>query len=259
MKKDRFILLSFDVEEFDLPLEYKQTISLSEQLEVGKAGLDITAAILHDFKIPCTLFTTANFAIYFPESIAEMALHHEIASHTYYHNSFKEADLLLSKQKLEEIAGTMISGLRMPRMQPLDMKAVKAAGYDYDASVNPTLIPGRYNNFHLPRTIYREYAVTRLPASVTPNVRIPLFWLAFKNFPYSLFKKLAIQTLRHDGYICLYFHPWEFTNISSYLLPGYIKNICGIRLQNMLRKLISDLQKEGEFITIRDYLQKSPV
>ena len=259
MKNDRFILMSFDVEEFDLPLEYNHSIGLSEQLEAGKAGLDITAALMQDFKIPCTLFTTANFAIHYPESIAEMASHHEIASHTYYHNSFKEADLLLSKQKLEEITGTVVSGLRMPRMQPVDMKAVKAAGYDYDASVNPTLIPGRYNNFHLPRTFYKEEGVIRLPASVTPNARIPLFWLAFKNFPYLLFKKLAIQTIRHDGYLCLYFHPWEFTNISNYQLPGYIKNNCSIRLQNILRKLIEDLQKEGEFLTIRDYLQKCPV
>ena len=259
MKKDRCILLSFDVEEFDLPIEYKQSITLSEQLELGKAGLDITVSIVQDFKIPCTLFTTANFAIHYPENIAELASQNEIASHTYYHNSFKEADLLLSKQKLEEISGTVISGLRMPRMQPVDMKAVKAAGYDYDASINPTLLPGRYNNFHLPRTIYKEQAVTRLPASVTPNVRIPLFWLAFKNFPYPLFKKLALQTMRHDGYICLYFHPWEFTDLSSFRLPGYIKKNCSTRLQGMLRKLIEDLQREGEFLTIRDYLLKCPV
>jgi hypothetical protein len=74
-----------------------------------------------------------------------------------------------------------------------------------------------------------------------------------------MFKNLAIQTIRQDGYLCLYFHPWEFTDIHGYQLPGYIKNNCGIRLQDKLRKLIEDLQKEGEYLTIRDYLQKCPV
>lgn len=43
MKK---ILLTFDVEEFDLPLEYGQSIAIEQQLAIGKAGLDETMAII---------------------------------------------------------------------------------------------------------------------------------------------------------------------------------------------------------------------
>ena len=34
------ILLSFDVEEFDMPLEYGFSISPEQQMQVGKLGLD---------------------------------------------------------------------------------------------------------------------------------------------------------------------------------------------------------------------------
>jgi Predicted xylanase/chitin deacetylase len=253
---NRYILLSFDVEEFDVPLEYGFSISPGEQMSVGKRGLDAILNLLHQTDVKATMFTTANFAMQFPEAIKQIAAHHELGSHTFYHSSFKMEDLLLSKQKLEEISNTKVFGLRMPRMQTIDMNEVRMAGYLYDSSIHPTWLPGRYNNSNLPRTIYKENGVTRLPASVSPHLRIPLFWLTFKNFSYPLFKQIALQTLRHDGYLCLYLHPWEFVDIHGYQLPAYVRRLCGRPLREKLIRLISDLQKEGEFIGINDYLQK---
>ena len=100
---NRSVLLSFDVEEFDMPLEYNFPISANEQMEVGKRGLDTIDSILCDPSIQSTLFTTANFAMQYPETIKLHAQKHEIASHTFYHSNFKEEDLKLSKNKLEEI------------------------------------------------------------------------------------------------------------------------------------------------------------
>ncbi len=254
---NRFILLSFDVEEFDMPLEYGFSISAEEQMKIGKLGLDAMLPIVDE--VPCTMFTTANFAVHFPNDIKQMGLKHEIASHTYFHSSFENKDLLQSRIVLEEISGKPVIGLRMPRMRKVEMSEVKQAGYLYDSSINPTWIPGRYNNFHLPRTLYLEEGMKRLPASVTPNFRLPLFWLAFKNFPYAMFKKLAIKTLKKDGYICLYFHPWEFVDINNYSLPGFTRRLCGEPLQHRLHLLIADLKSEGEFSTIQNWIQqKSP-
>ena len=256
MKSERFILLSFDVEEFDMPLEYGDTISDEEQLQVGYNGTESIDPILKQHRINCTLFTTANYAMHFPQQIADLAKQHEIASHTFYHSSFKNEDLLSSKLKLEEISGTTVYGLRMPRMRKVEMEEVKKAGYGYDSSINPTFLPGRYNNLHLPRTLYRDQDVLRLPASVTPHLRIPLFWLAFKNLPYAAFKQLAIQTLKKDGYLSLYLHPWEFIDINKYKTPGYAKKLCGPALQERLHQLIVDLKKEGEFITAQTYINE---
>lgn len=253
---NRFILMSFDVEEFDIPLEYNYPIAIEEQMEIGKQGLDEMLPVVDSFNIATTMFTTANFAMQFPYAVKAMSEKHEIASHTFYHTIFKNEDLLASKLKLEEITGKPVTGLRMPRMRTVEMNEVKKAGYQYDSSINPTWIPGRYNNRHLPRTLYRDEGMLRLPASVSPNLRLPLFWLAFKNYPYYFFKSLVLQTLKKDGYVCLYFHPWEFTNIHHYNLPGYVKKHCGKSLQDRLQRLLNDIKTEGEFITIENFIQK---
>lgn len=254
MPAERAILLSFDVEEFDLPLEYGQVISMEEQLSTGKKGLDAIMPFLHDDNIAATLFTTAFFATHFQEEIRSLAIRHEIASHTYRHSSFNRADLLASRLTLEKIAGTPVAGLRMPRMRHVEPLDVIEAGYDYDSSVNPTIIPGRYNNWHLPRTVYNENGLTRMPASVSPVLRLPLFWLGFKNYPFALFKQLAIRTLKKDGYLSLYFHPWEFTSLQQYQLPAYVKRYSGEQLTERLKRLLKELSVYGEFKTISEYL-----
>ncbi len=242
------VLLSFDVEEFDMPLEYKHAISVQDQMKIGIEGLYAIAPVLES--VPCTLFTTANFANHFPEEIRALSTTHEIASHTFYHTAYETKDLLKSRLRLEEITGQKVSGLRMPRMRPVLMKDVKAAGYAYDSSINPTWLPGRYNNFHLPRTVYTEGGITRIPASVSPGIKVPLFWLSFKNMPYALYLQLCKQTLAKDGYLCLYYHPWEFTPIEQFGLPAYTRRWCGPALVNRLTKLIKDLSTDADFSTM---------
>ncbi len=249
------ILLTFDVEEFDLPLEHGIPLPVGEQMTVGKKGLDVINEILQEKTISCTLFTTANFALKYPAKIAALSIDHEIASHTFFHSSFKREDLKNSRQVLEAIISKKVYGLRMPRMKKIEGGWIREAGYTYDSSVNPTWIPGRYNHFRLPRTCYDENGITRVPASVSANFRIPLFWLAFKNLPYGYFKRLALQALEKDGYLSLYFHPWEFIDLSNYNLPSIIKRKSGIELLDKLKKLIADLKKEGEFSTINSFLE----
>lgn len=248
------ILLSFDVEEFDMPLEYGFPISAEQQMIVGKLGLDKIFPILNDSDVKTTLFTTANFASHYPETIQSLSTKHEIASHTYYHSEFQTAHLHTSKLKLEAITGKEIVGLRMPRMKQVPIADIKNAGYKYDASIHPTWLPGRYNNLSFPRTIYTEDGITRIPASVTPNFRIPLFWLSFKNFPYALYHKLALKTLKRDGYLSLYYHPWEFVDIQEYGLPSYTTKGCVHSLFEKLLRLVADLKQEGAFIPMREFV-----
>jgi hypothetical protein len=142
----------------------------------------------------------------------------------------------------------------MPRMRQVPVADIKEAGYSFDASIHPTWLPGRYNNFHLPRTKYSEQGLIRVPASVSPNFRIPLFWLSFKNFPYAMYLKLALQTLKKDGYLSLYFHPWEFTNITAFGLPKYTTKGSDNELLDKLYRLLNDLKKQAEFVTMSDFI-----
>ncbi|RYY85458.1 MAG: DUF3473 domain-containing protein [Chitinophagaceae bacterium] len=257
MKKPA-LLLTFDVEEFDMPLEYGQDIPIEEQLQVGRAGMRAVELLLADYpQVRGTLFTTANYAEHDAEAIRSLSDVHEIASHTFYHTHFATKDLLESRRTLEFITGKPVVGLRMPRMRPVAMSDVLAAGYTYDSSVNPCWLPGRYDNRHLPRNPYMEDGMLRFPASVTPRLRIPLFWLAFKNAPYPLFRNWVKDTLRKDGYACLYFHPWEFIPLPEYKIPGYAKARAGAPLQERLRRLIDDFSVECDFLPMNEYISAS--
>jgi hypothetical protein len=244
----RYVLLSFDVEEFDMPLEYSRPISKDEQFEIGRAGLQALSPVIDS--------GNTNYARQFPETIRQLAELHEIASHTFYHSSFKIEDLLLSRQLLENIIAGKVYGLRMPRMKKISMRSVKEAGYLYDSSLHPTLLPGRYDNLGEPRTVFNQSGVTRIPASVSPLLRLPLFWLAFKNYPYNLFYLLCRQCIRQDGYVCLYFHPWEFTDIRSYNLPGFVTRYCGEQMLWKLNRLMIDLGRDCDFITMKSFAEK---
>jgi peptidoglycan/xylan/chitin deacetylase (PgdA/CDA1 family) len=256
MQKDKTILLSFDVEEFDLPVEYGINISKDEQLQVGYRGLQMIKPLLDRSSVQATLFTTAFFAGHFPEIIRSLSGRHEIGSHSFFHSSFNNPDLAASKLSLENITGKKVEGLRMPRMKQVDPGLVLEAGYSYNSSVNPTWIPGRYNHLGLPRTPWYEKHVLQFPVSVTPHFRVPLFWLAFKNLPYSFFLDLVLRTLRHDGYVCLYFHPWEFIDLSGYKLPSYLKKGSKRELYQKLEKLVNDLSSEGSFSTMNDFIKQ---
>ncbi|MGZ3949571.1 MAG: polysaccharide deacetylase family protein [Flavisolibacter sp.] len=259
MCRKQFLLLSFDVEEFDMPLEYGQAIPEKEQLEVGYEGLETLMEVVDSFELEATFFTTANFAQHFPETISSISRRHEIASHTFYHSRFSTEDLLASKTKLEEIISKPVYGLRMPRMRKVGMREVKDAGYSYDSSINPSFVPGRYNNLHLSRNYYYEDEMLRVPVSVSPMLRIPLFWLSFKNFPYQYYLHLVKRSLGKDGYVCLYFHPWEFINLDAYKLPGYTKRLAGERLQERLRRLIRDLGPHGDFVSMERWVKENVV
>jgi peptidoglycan/xylan/chitin deacetylase (PgdA/CDA1 family) len=251
------ILLSFDVEEFDMPLDYQFNINRFTQMDIGKKGLDQLMPLLNGEDYPSTLFTTAHFANHFPDMIKALSHHHEIASHTFYHSYYTTDHLLQSKLQLEQIIEKPVVGLRMPRMRQIPIRDIKNAGYAYDASIHPTWLPGKYNNLNFPRTSYVDHGITRIPASVSPHFRIPLFWLSFKNFPYSLYLKLALQTLRQDGYISIYLHPWEFTDIRHFGLPSFTCRGCQGPLLDKLNQLLLDLKKEAVFMTMNQFIQTS--
>ncbi|MEZ2334606.1 polysaccharide deacetylase family protein [Mucilaginibacter sp. RCC_168] len=252
------ILLGFDVEEFDLPLEYGRSISFDEQLLISTNGTNSILELLRSANIKATFFCTANYALHKPDIIAKIVNEgHEIASHGYYHSDFKPAHLKQSKEVLEDISGTEVTGFRMARMMPVDEAEIKVAGYTYNSSINPTWLPGRYNNFDKPRIWFYDNGVLQIPASVSPLVRFPLFWLSFHNLPLPLIKWMSSATHRKDGYLNLYFHPWEFTNLHNkekYGLPGYISRNSGEPFILRLKNFIKWAQAKGyEFSRTSDF------
>jgi peptidoglycan/xylan/chitin deacetylase (PgdA/CDA1 family) len=224
------VLLSFDLEEFDMPLEYGKTIDFSDQIKVSAEGTKIVLDLLLKENIKATFFSTVVFASHARDLINRIITEgHELASHGYYHSAFEEKHLLESKQELERISGKLVDGFRMARMMPVSDDAIQRAGYNYNSSLNPVYLPGRYNNFFKPRTKFVMGKLVQFPASATPLLRIPLFWLSFHNFPLWFYKAACSRTINRDGYLNLYFHPWEFTDLKKeqYGFPGFVSKNTG--------------------------------
>ena len=81
-------LLSFDVEQFDIPTEYGIDIDVDKQFEIGRAGLATVLELLDKHEAPATFFITAEFAQRYTRlvrTIVERSVgggRHEIASLT---------------------------------------------------------------------------------------------------------------------------------------------------------------------------------
>jgi peptidoglycan/xylan/chitin deacetylase (PgdA/CDA1 family) len=252
------VLLSFDIEEFDMPNEYGKQISFEDQIQISTTGTGIVLDLLRELGVRATFFSTVTFALHAKPIITRICNEgHEIASHGYFHSNFEPGHLASSKKSLEEIAQQKVGGFRMPRMMPVDDQAVAAAGYEYNSSLNPVILPGRYNNLDKPRTIHRTDNLIQLPASATPLLRIPLFWLSFHNFPLWFYRLLCKRTMAHDNYLNLYFHPWEFVDLSDprFGFPWYVAKNTGFKMTQRFRVLITWMKDEGFcFSTIEDFL-----
>uniref|UniRef100_UPI0025CDB9E6 polysaccharide deacetylase family protein n=1 Tax=uncultured Chryseobacterium sp. TaxID=259322 RepID=UPI0025CDB9E6 len=56
------VLLSFDIEEFDMPLEYKGEIPFDRQISISQTGLERILNILKKHQAKATFFSTVVFA-----------------------------------------------------------------------------------------------------------------------------------------------------------------------------------------------------
>ncbi|MFA6944681.1 MAG: polysaccharide deacetylase family protein [Pedobacter sp.] len=257
------ILLSFDIEEFDMPFEYGKDISFEDQIAISIKGTNHILDILDKHLVKATFFSTVVFARNAPELIRRIINGgHELASHGYYHSRFEPAHLASSRKALEEISGQKIKGYRMARMKPVDENEITKAGYLYNSSINPTWLPGRYNNLAKPRTFYKEAGTWQIPASVSPLLRFPLFWLSFHNLPLGLYIWLAEKTHKKDGYLNIYFHPWEFTELGDQVrfgFPAYVSRNSGEKMIHRMDAFIRHLKtKNYAFNTIQEFSERIP-
>ena len=252
------VLLSFDVEEFDLPKEHGAKISVAEGARVSAEGLKKILDLLKKNNVKATFFCTGNFAKEQPQLIKRIFNEgHEVAGHGVDHFKPSSLDAKKCKKILEEMVPSKVVGYRQPRMQKINYKNLREWGYKYDSSVNPAFIPGRYNNLKVPRKAFMKDGVLEIPTSVATCMRVPMFWLALHLFPLRMYIQLARGALKKQGYFATYFHPWEFADLGKFdVVPWYIKKNSGEKLVKRLEKLIKGLKSsESEFVTYDEFAQ----
>ena len=247
-------LLSFDCEEFDLPTEFGKWMPLEQQIALGAEGVERTLGLLSACGVTATLFTTAALARARPALVRRMvAAGHELASHAVSHASFRTPDLRASRSILEDIGATPVVGFRRPHLRPTPARAILEAGYRYDSSIHPTWVPGRYNGLRQPRLAHSEGGLLRVPLSVTPIIRWPVFWLAFKNLPLSMTRAVVQRILSYDGYCALYFHPWELLDLHAVDIPRFIKRVHGDAMRDRLQSFLGWLAARADVVTYCDF------
>lgn len=244
------ILLSFDVEEFNLPLEYGIQLGNKEQLEFTFTGLKKILKILNQHRLKATFFVTGIFAQTHSSIIKEISKNHEIASHGLSHNlqGYSEKSVAKSKKILERITGKKVNGFRMPRLKNIDKGSLTKLGFKYDSSVSPSYIPGRYNNYFKTRRV-SENGIYEVPISVLPILRAPS-WIVFRLFGISYLKLLTTSSLKNPGFVNIYLHPWEFNNLKPFNIPFYMKKSnSGLKMKQTLESYIGWCKKKGFFFS----------
>jgi len=269
ISKKRYLLLTFDLEEFVRPLEMGIGYSKDALFETSKEGFNEIIKILDEFKIKATFFVTYDFARRYPQSIKDLIHNgHEIALHAYKHSDNyndlgkSESYRILKKAKdyLEKTFNIKIRGFRHPRLRSINLEILKNLKIKYDSSLHPTYIPGNYFHIFSSRKIKVKNGVTVVPISVAAFFRFPFSWFWFRNFGLTYAKFCTRMSLANMDYINIYLHPWDFADLSRY---GGIVNFLFIRnsgriFSSMFRKYLSfckDLNLEP--LTISSYLSRS--
>lgn len=260
-KTTGMILLSFDTEEFDGPREHGVDFSLEEGMKVSVVGTNRILDCLKENGVKATFFCTSNFAENAPEVLQRILDEgHEIACHGCDHWQPQASDVFRSKEIVEQLIGRTVNGYRQPRMFPVSDEDIEKAGYRYNSSLNPAFIPGRYMHLTAPRTWFMRGKVMQIPASVTPWIRFPLFWLSLHNLPERLYHMMVRRVLNHDGYFVTYFHPWEFFELKEhpeFKMPFIIRNHSGQQMLQRLDSLIKMLKKrQDEFVTYTEFVER---
>jgi hypothetical protein len=249
------ILLTWDIEEYDVPADFGAPRlsdgGVAQGGQIWREWLDVTKG----WPTPATAFCTARLAKANPELLHETAARdYEIASHGWEHAPGADLRLEASRDLLRNISLQPVCGFRAPRLRPVSLSDLAKAGYRYDASSNPALVPGRYCRIRDRRTAHQVGSLWEVPASTLPLIRLPLFWASFHLLPFPLYQAACRMVLATDGVLSLYFHPWELSELAERQLPFWLRRRSKDERINRMAKLVRWLGTIGTFRTISDYL-----
>ncbi len=255
--------LSFDIETLcQIPAGKK---ALKRGVREAELELDISHAvgtildILAEKSLLATFFVVGEFAKDNKSLIRKIAKNHEIASHSQTHPFLNRCsteefrnEVIESKKILEAISAKNVVGFRAPsfNMNEEDYTILKEAGYLYSSSFMPSLkIPFFYGGRRLPE----KTAILEFPLSVHPIFKLPLggAWIRLigKQFICDGLRKLS----ESNTDLALYFHPWEFLDLSSKSLPLRVRWRTGKYYQDVFEEVMDFVQKEGYFFNSFEY------
>jgi len=261
------LLMTFDVEEFDLPDDLGRTVDPDLADEVAQRGARELARFLRRQQLPATCFVSGSFASRWPREVEELArAGAEIGCHGAVHARQWTArgpagveQLVGARRRLSGLAAGPVLGYRSPRFAPISLQLLASAGFRYDSSDHPTWLPGRYNHLARSTVPNRRSGLIEVPVTVLPAIRYPLSWIWFRNMPLPAMARMADVAARRRGLLCVYFHSWEFVDLSGLGLPRPVTRGTGARLGRQLERWLDHRARRASAMTMSSYIsQKFP-
>ena len=193
-----------------------------------EANVERILSVMADARVHATFFTLGWIAERYPQVVRRIvAGGHELASHGYGHERASGqdyasffADILRSKQILEDLGGQAVVGYRAPSFSigaanPWAHGALHRAGYRYSSSVYPI----RHDHYGMPlapRFAFHPDGDAGLLEVPITTVRLLRRNLPaggggyFRLMPYSVSRWMVQHVNRTDRQPTIfYFHPWE--------------------------------------------------
>jgi peptidoglycan/xylan/chitin deacetylase (PgdA/CDA1 family) len=206
-------------------------------------GLPKLLQLLHDYGVRGTFFTTGDVARRFPAAVRSIVEDgHELGCHGDTHARFSDLDADDARQEVEDASATLrafapVTSFRAPNLDlPADcLPLLRQAGYRLDSS------QGRYKPGSFFAAPHIEDGLTRIPASIPPSVvRLPG---GVRN---AVLARLASP-------VVLFFHPWEFVDMTRSPIPYDCRFRTGDFALRALAEAIAFLKERGAaFRPMRD-------
>ncbi len=236
----RTVALTIDIES-DCP-PYLRTYRGIE------SGLPALLEVLEKHDVKATFFITGDVASKYSQEVAEIARHYEIGCHGYSHTrfdmmTFEEAadEIEKSTAVLHRLASRVIS-FRAPNLifPERFLRLLKDNGYLIDSSLAKYKV-GHLYRIHAGGKDGMNNGLLRIPVSATSSLlRLPL--------GNGILRRL-------DSPVVLFFHPWEFVDMSGEPVRWDCKINTGSRALARLEALIGFFKNNNYlFCTIADFL-----
>jgi len=246
------VCLTIDAEFWDSP----QYFGLAEEKnkQHGNKGCQAVLDLFGDFRIKSTFFVAIEFAQQHPATIDRVIqAGHEMASYLCSHVRFdrlesakRSFEINESKRFFEERFGIPIKGFRAPgNLIGRDhFLLLKGAGYQYDSSLHPALLPHRPFDVFKSKSPFSVDGVVEIPISTLAG--LPVSWVFMRNLGVWLARWAVSYNRMLARDLVLYFHSWDFEPLPAVPgLPRYVTRATGRDFLAMMAKLIIEFQKKG--------------
>ncbi len=175
--------------------------------------------------VPATFFMTGDVARRYPEMVRSVAEHgHEIGCHGDTHPRFSALKPESARREIGEATEVLrgfypVTSFRAPYLDfpPAYLAILRELGYRLDSS------QGRHKSL---RARVQKDSLVRIPASLPPS------WLRV----HRLFSRLMLSFMADP--IVLFFHPWEFIDMTRSPIPKDCRFRTGDLALDSLREAI---------------------